>query len=495
MKQIFATISLLLAGYGTLLAQNEEDVMRFSMQTISGSARSLAIGGAIGAVGSDITSASVNPAGLAQFRSNQFSFSLGHYSNRVSSTYLNNTTDATKGNLTIPSFGIVFAHINTRKGKEVKEGIINYSFALNFNRINSLGRNFNFNGVNHSSSITDHFAERAYGRQTTDLTNSSPEGLAYNTFLIDPNPNDPNDYDPYLPDSVSVLQENRNTNTGRMNELNLAMGFNYAHKIYFGFGVAINSLYFTNNSVFTETTVSSNVNPPRSLKYEYDYSNSGKSVSAKVGVIIRPNDYIRIGGSFQTRSRYRVTDNYYWSMSSTSYSADYATVQERTPNSYYEYYLYTPGRLTGSLALLLPKRGFISFDIEQVNYQKGSLFANDYSFSAENNNIKTLYTAATNYRVGAEYVIGEMRLRAGYALYSQAIRSELTAGENLNTHYLTGGLGYRNENGLFADLAVVNKRGKDFYTPYTLSNSNRSYYSALNQNNALQVVLTVGSNF
>ncbi len=63
---------LVVCTLGTLQAQNETQALRFSMHNPYGTARYAAQGGAIGALGSDLSAVQVNPAGLGFYRSSEF---------------------------------------------------------------------------------------------------------------------------------------------------------------------------------------------------------------------------------------------------------------------------------------------------------------------------------------------------------------------------------------------------------------------------------------
>ena len=61
MKSIYIVSAILLLG-NIAFAQNEEDIVRYSVTTNTGSARSSAMGGAFGALGGDMTTLGNNPA-------------------------------------------------------------------------------------------------------------------------------------------------------------------------------------------------------------------------------------------------------------------------------------------------------------------------------------------------------------------------------------------------------------------------------------------------
>ena len=55
----------------SLFAQSEVDALRFSREDIHGTARAMSMGGAFGALGGDQTAISINPAGIAVYRSSE----------------------------------------------------------------------------------------------------------------------------------------------------------------------------------------------------------------------------------------------------------------------------------------------------------------------------------------------------------------------------------------------------------------------------------------
>lgn len=69
---LFIVIGLL-CGVHTARGQSEEDALRFSNLLPGGTARSWALGGAIGAVGADPGSVTTNPAGLGLYNTSEFS--------------------------------------------------------------------------------------------------------------------------------------------------------------------------------------------------------------------------------------------------------------------------------------------------------------------------------------------------------------------------------------------------------------------------------------
>ena len=71
MKCKYIFFLLLFAVATTTQAQNPEDALRTAWFTQNGTARMMAIGGAMGSLGGDITANHVNPAGLGLFKTRE----------------------------------------------------------------------------------------------------------------------------------------------------------------------------------------------------------------------------------------------------------------------------------------------------------------------------------------------------------------------------------------------------------------------------------------
>ncbi|MDR1682109.1 MAG: TonB-dependent receptor, partial [Candidatus Symbiothrix sp.] len=61
----------------SVFAEGELDAVRLSRSDLKGTARGVAMGGAFGALGGDVTSIGINPAGLGIYRSSEINTSLG----------------------------------------------------------------------------------------------------------------------------------------------------------------------------------------------------------------------------------------------------------------------------------------------------------------------------------------------------------------------------------------------------------------------------------
>src|SRR5215217_4629073 len=87
MKKTLLILSGFIA-YVVSYAQEPADALRFSWNVPGGSARTQAIGGAMGSLGGDITATFVNPAGLAFYKTGDFILSPAYRFGKTKASYL-----------------------------------------------------------------------------------------------------------------------------------------------------------------------------------------------------------------------------------------------------------------------------------------------------------------------------------------------------------------------------------------------------------------------
>src|SRR5690606_6949685 len=96
---IFSSVCILL-GLG-VTAQNEADVLRYSSQYVLGTARFSGLGGAMGALGGDMSATHINPAGIGLYRFGEISFTPSMEFNMIESETNGLTSSADQNKLAI----------------------------------------------------------------------------------------------------------------------------------------------------------------------------------------------------------------------------------------------------------------------------------------------------------------------------------------------------------------------------------------------------------
>lgn len=494
-------VGIALSGFALLFslkvqAQSyTETALLFSRSRPGGSARIQAMGGVQNSLGGDYSSAYSNPAGLGMYNRSEFTFTPAFNSAATSSDYLGEKTSDSKSRLILPGLSFVF-HSN----KEGKLGFLGGTFGITFNRINDFNRSFTYQGANASSSIIDYFLADASGTNvsqfdTDGFNYNSPTGLAYFNYLISPQSLYPGG-DPtlYFSDvNGNPIKQGEEVESSRaQNQWSISYGANLGDKVFLGGGIGVTSLNYKSKKTFYEEFKSDTL---RSLSLEENLSVSGSGINATIGAIVRPIDFVQLGISVTTPTSYQITDNYSASMSSKWNSFTYkpGTIltdeDAQTDVIITDYNLATPFRLNGGITLFIQKHGFISADVDYLDYGNTKYRSNTtgVSFTEDNTDIKALYKSAVNYRIGGEYRFKEYRVRGGYAFMPDPFKAPQNGVDRKTSSFSTG-FGYRKQN-FFLDVAVVYTQGNASYRPYRINSALSPLVKTDNKNTLVMVTL------
>ncbi len=441
-------LSFLLTG-GKLAAQNEEDALRYSQLFDAGAtARAMSMGGAFGALGGDLYSLSINPAGLAVFRRSAIVITPTFMHDKTSSVYLNTYDDDVENHFSMGNAGGVWAYSTGDS-----EGWVNFNLGFSYTKRTDFWRTLDVRGVNDHSSMLDDFANRADGYRAEDLDPYSSL-LAYNTWLIDTVRGNPLDYETVLSqygdlaNSVYGEEQFRTLYTsGSSNEYIFAFAANYSYKLYIGGTFTIRNLQYESSLYHSETDRKMQIFDFDYFKYRYHLRTYGSSFSGSFGTIFRPVTALRLGASVHFPSVLRLHDTYFSSMEAGFDTPDQdnnKVYTDGSPNGYYDYRLTTPWRFTGSIAYQFKTLALFSLDYEYIDYKGMKLRSMDggYDFNYENEAIRTAYRGTGNIRGGVEVMLANYALRAGVACYGSPYNSgELN--QDAGSMAYSAGLGYR----------------------------------------------------
>ncbi|WP_421918663.1 OmpP1/FadL family transporter [Marinifilum sp.] len=482
----FYYIFILIMISGSLSAQSIDDALRFSKHNYSGTARSLSMGGAFGALGGDFSSLSINPAGIAVYRSSEFTFTPSL--ELVKSSNSGETND--KYSFTIGNIGYV-ASMVPRLAPE--KGVQNFNFAIGYNRVANFNREGFVMTMESPSSRLDYWSQKAQGRNP-DLDPGDPNGLyefeerlAYDVYLLSPDeslryftPFYEND----VMDQMQYIDEK-----GYIGEYIIAGGFNVSHKFYLGASIGIQDVYYKSNTTYIETIygLDGNIIPNESALEEFTFreflKTSGAGVNFKIGAILRPVKNLRLGIAIHTPTYYNL-DERYESFMSSQFTPDMNNQLEfpEDGNAYHDKYsefvarsnfdLETPFRAILSGAYLLGKRAIISVDYEMIDYSNNEFDDNDYRDL--NQRISESYSSTHNLRIGGELRVNpNFSLRGGYAKIGDPYKGSID--ESYEAY--SGGLGFK-QNNFFFDLGYQFREYDEDYVFYpesdivTLNNKN-----------------------
>jgi len=476
MKTFAPLLYLIIAIFSSnfVYAQTDVDALRYSRTTFGGTARSIGISGAFGALGADFASLSINPAGIGLFRSSEFTITPSLVSIQNNASYLGTNSREYKYNFNFSNLGMVISALNrTPDGELVKDDWVAINFGIGFNRTANFNRTIFFKGYNSTSSLLDRFVQDAKGSIEDDLSSKFPfgAGLAYDTWLINPEITDSTSYYHEV-NGAEVLQKKQIISRGGINDLLFTVGANHKNKVYIGATLALPIVRYYEKSIYEEIDEQDSLSNFESFRYIEGLTTKGQGINLKLGLIYRIHDFVRIGGSVETPTYYYMKDNYFSQIQSVLDTT--GSFESSSPDGNYRYDLYTPWKATASLAFIAGKYGFISVDYEFIDYSlsyfhfgSGSI-ADKLAASDINNDINSKYGPSGNIRIGAEIKIKEYRFRGGYAIYDSPFKNSATGVNDDTRKSLSFGFGLK-EKDYSLDFALVRTTYKDYYVPYTLA--------------------------
>ena len=434
-KSIYIASAILLIS-GMASAQNEEDIVRYSVTTNAGSARSSAMGGAFGALGGDISTLGNNPAGIGVFRRSEISLTPGL---NIANTKSNNTS-VRNTSFQPASLGFVVTLYNEHfnwKG---------FNFGVNYTNLNNFNRKTNQYVYNSPTSTIQAWANDANYALDHGYEIPIVAEMAENVHLL--NWNDTSCmYEPMLYNNDEVLQHKYIREEGYQGEYDISFGTNYKDKLYLGLAIGIQSIRYKYSSAYTGKASSDNPNEIDQYGHYQYLKTEGVGTGFKVGAIYRPLPELRIGASIHSPIYFSVSEDYEESMYSAFYTPDdngdyeYDSYLDPFPLSY-DYDMQTPWKAVFSLATVLRQKAILSVDYEFNNYNSARFSDGNGGFDYDqpgeaNEYIREFLKNTNNVRIGAEYrVNGMFSLRSGYACLSSPYKSN---GRKIQT--VSGGFG------------------------------------------------------
>lgn len=506
----------LLSGF----AQAPEDILRYSYFPQHGSARNMAIGGAMGSLGGDINALFVNPAGLGLYKTREIVLTPGFGFNNNKADYRGTNSAAKKSGFDLGTSGLVIGFNNPYSKWTSQAFSIGINQTANFNNVVS------YNGTNNQSSFSEQYAEEISANNIDINGTLNNPRFAYGsypaiyTYLVDVfKIKDPNRADSIsvirgLPErlldkGIALNQQKIATTKGGIYEVALGYAANMDDKFYVGGSLGIPIVNYHRVTSFKESDPSGNTNNDFDyFQYNDTLSTKGFGVNLKLGAIYKPVEFLRLGLTVHTPTYYSLTDRE--TSAITTNSENYTSHGTLSANSRLftsgtegsvRYTATTPWKLIMSASYVFreindtrKQRAFVTADIEYIGYPGSNFKADGQTITSDDqqyyNQIKSVinqqYKGAFNYRLGGELKLNTIMFRLGGAYYSNPYK---TAELKSNIVQGSGGIGYRNH-GIFIDLTYVHNLTKDVNFPYRLSDKANTF--AVQQNTRGNVVMTLG---
>ena len=502
-------------------AQNAYDAERLLGNELNGTARFVGMGGAMSALGGDMSVMGTNPAGIGIFRSNDasFSFSLNNTSTQSSFNGTQMKEDKTRASLDQMGFVYTQKVSNRNLLRYVNFGF-GYHKSKNFNRLFSMGgaldglsqswqlsgdlNDAGINGTDFDNILDD---KNPYGAYFNREKYSILSMMALRTGVGDWNPEYDAEYkgeDNIRKIPVLGWDGERNNfyseEKGGISEYDFSIAFNLGDRVYLGATLGIYDVLYDRFSSYTEDLIGYQATDGSddriySIPVEGDqavsnggytldnyYRLEGSGVDLKLGAIIRPFEEspFRIGLSVHTPTWYELTETTNAVLSSDIMAFE-APFQENLSNYLtplyltYDYRLSTPwkfnvsaGTTIGGLIALGAEYEYADYSTSRLEDLEGFQLGDQISVEKFLNGVSTL-------RVGMEARIApSFSLRAGYnhssAMFKDDAYSALAV-YRTSTDFnnvkekdtVTFGLGYSG-NVIYADMALKYDMYKsDFY--------------------------------
>ena len=526
-------------------AQTAYDAFLFSENNYEGTARTVAMGNAFTALGGDLGSISLNPAGSAVAKYSQFSItpSLTFTTNTSKGVspytdgylpYFENEYRNTHTSFSLPNFGITFDWETGRSS-----GLKNITFGFVSNCSNSWNEDLYAAGTNSTTSFMGSMAANATanGYRGSELNMDEAydyypwrDVVGYHSGMFSTF----GGYDDqFVGASELIIDHNGNTEIalggplnqsygrqvrGRKNEYIFNLGANISDFLYIGANLGFTAMNYDYAEYFKEAAMDPSdfeielANGDRMyfdrMKYNYNYYVETSGVYGKFGVILTPGAGLRLGAAIQTPTATTVREE--WSHSGqTEFTDPRYDASASSPYGSDKYSFREPWRANFGLAWTLGQFAVISADYEMCDYStmkfKRERFSDYHDYFEDiNNEIRTIYGKSHMFRFGAELKLGTVAVRGGYGLTQSPEKADVF-GEPLpkmTTQNASFGLGYASKGSFFADAAVRYCFATDEYLmPYDdyMFDANGDLVAfapeILNTRSAWKVMLTIGWRF
>ena len=540
MKKFVFAISMLAALPVT--AQETYENANIVTEDLNGTARFVGMGGAMDALGADISTIATNPAGLGLFRSSQVAVTAGMSMQQDAKDFHN----ASKAHANFDQIGFVWTKQNNERS--FFNLSFNYHKSRDFNFIltaaqNSLSQQASQNALSYIKAVGD----RDETGQSTIAINekggkyygdfywtSQLDNLYYNAFIMGDGGAGFNMADGYLMNRA---------NKGYIGEYDFSISGNINDRVYLGLTFGIQDVHYKGYSEYTENLVSGVGNTSvGSLTVSDERKITGTGCNFKIGAIFRPieDSPFRFGLSFASPTFYDLTTSNYTYLINNPLPGDNSNYKA---SDSYDFRLNSPMKFGVSLGHTIGNYLAIGAGYEYADYGATNPRVKDgdyydwyydtYYSSSSKDAVMKDHTEATlkgvsTLKVGLEFKpIPEVAFRAGYNYVSPMYNSNGfkdvyldSYGTNVasatdytnwkSTNRLTLGVGY-SYGKFFADLAYQYSMQKgDFYPfmdayvdDYLLDDKGQIIKDEIDnyatktevENNRHQLLLTLGYRF
>lgn len=446
MKKIFFSACLLSLFMAHAHAQETYENTKLIDNDLNGTARYVGMGGAMEALGADISVINSNPAGIGLFRRSSGSVSFGLVSQDGASSFK-------YGNKTNASFDQAGFVYSMRDGRRT---FINFGF--NYHK----SKNFDYilnaaSGLNGASQHKLSYMKALANENNLDKTSSGWRGkfaytsqldnLYYNTLMMTSS-------DGFFYNDASRYEFGR-AETGYIGEYDFNTSVNVNDRVYLGITIGIHDVHYTGHSLYNEALVNLNNQTVGDITVNDERRITGTGYNASFGIIFRPVDAspFRIGLSVTTPTWYDLkTSNYTYLINNTKADGG-GKLQGDYPNyttgESYEFKLFTPWKFGVSLGYTVGNYLALGASYEYADYSRldtrvndgydvdywGDVYEHSSSDEPMNRHTRETLKAVSTFKIGAEAkVMPNLAVRAGYNYVSPMFKKEGYKDGNIDSY-------------------------------------------------------------
>ena len=392
MKKILSIMTAAMLGTA-VSAQETYDNAQLATKDLNGTARYVGMGGAMEALGADLSTIGTNPAGIGMFRRGMVAGSFGFNTLSDAKSFGN----ANKTNMSFDQAGFVYS---MRSGRHSMLNFgFNYTKSKNFDQILTAAGRLNNASQNKLSAMKN--ANGVYTLQDKNnglVSNSGAYSQAdylYSNVLFNHydanNPNDPNNAMLSEGDKGVIVNQTTGlpvyynatgydfgrSTTGYIGQYDFNVSGNSNDRFYWGFTVGIYDVHYNSSSLYSESLVDGDkaigdvaMNDERKI--------TGTGFDVKAGLIFRPAEEspFRIGLYVHTPTWYDLTTRNYTVLNNNTNEA-YGSTERGKSSESYDFKFYTPWRFGVSLGHTVGNYLALGATYEYADYTTNDIRVND----------------------------------------------------------------------------------------------------------------------
>ena len=507
---------------------------------LNGTARYVGMGGAMDALGADLSTISTNPAGIGLYRSSQVMVSGGLTAQGGAEDF----NGASKSHANLDQIGFVWAQRNL--SNTFFNVAFNYHKSRDFNYIlSATNRDLYRPSSQNAQSYVKAIDRRGYDGTTTYAIGEDKRHNLYGDFYWTSQLDDIY-YNAFIVSNQGVVGYNTATgydmeraSKGYIGEYEINISGNISDRVYLGLTVGLQDVHYKAYGEYTDELIDRRENPVGDVTVCDSRKITGTGYNFKVGAIVRPFEYsaFRVGLSFTSPTFYDLnSSNFTYLLNNTDYEAwnpNYASEFS------YDFCLNSPMKVALSLGHTIGDYLALGATYEYADYgatdprvsegYHDDWYCDDFYSHSLTDKVMKKHTENTlrgvsTLKLGAEYKpVKDLALRVGYNYVSPMYESDgfkdtfldsygtfvSTTTDYINwgeTHRLTLGVGYLAKH-FFADLAYQYSTQKGDFYPYMDTEGNywKGRYDSGGvdnvgtktkvENNRHQLIVTLGYKF